>query len=340
MATSSAHIALGGAVCCSSRSTSSSPSPSSSSLSSLQKFGLSTRTLPRDGGSCNGVRRNGSSKLYHTSKSVAERRRWMRKFDRIGGWSVRAEAGSGSSAMVAKEMERVAAKEALILSIRDAGGLKGLTDPVAYDKAKIDVNEKILTLERLNPTPRPTTSPVLEGLWQFEWADARSPGIVAARTLLGRIPPALASIDSLTLLILDGSAQARGFLKIFNTVESSFTLFTKLTVEGPLRLKEEYVEGLVATPKVPEGSMPAQFKGVFDQLVSAIERLPDTIKEALNSGVKIPLSGMFSRELLISYLDEEVMVARDKSGVADVLLRLESPIMDSSTDVIVPEYMS
>lgn len=242
--------------------------------------------------------------------------------------------------MLAKEMERVAAKEALILSIKDAGGLKGLADPVANDKARIDVNEKILNLERLNPTPRPTTSPALEGLWQFEWAGAQSPGIVAARTLLGRFPSALASIDSLTLLILDGSAQARGFLKIFNTVESSFTLVTKLTVEGPLRLKEEYVEGLVATPTIPEGTIPPQFKGVFDQLVSAVQRLPDTIKEVLNGGVKIPLNGTFTRELLVSYLDDEIMVARDKSGVPDVLQRLETPLIDRSTDVIVPEYMS
>lgn len=35
-----------------------------------------------------------------------------------------------------------------------------------------------------------------------------------------------------------------------------------------------------------------------------------------------------------------VQVARDKSGVPDVLLRLEIPVMDSSADVIVPEYMS
>jgi hypothetical protein len=27
-------------------------------------------------------------------------------------------------------------------------------------------------------------SPLLEGLWEFKWAGARSPGVIAARTLL------------------------------------------------------------------------------------------------------------------------------------------------------------
>lgn len=73
-------------------------------------------------------------------------------------------------------------------------------------------------------------------------------------------------------------------------VESSFTLVTKITVVGPSRLKEEYVEGRVASPRVPDGTIPPQFKGLFDQLISTVQRLPDAIKEALNGGVKIPLS--------------------------------------------------
>lgn len=74
---------------------------------------------------------------------------------------------------------------------------------------RIDVNERIVGLERLNPTPRPTTSaflssilnyflntkivltsfktwfraPVFEGQWKFEWFGSSSPGLLAAKVL-------------------------------------------------------------------------------------------------------------------------------------------------------------
>ncbi|BBN09821.1 hypothetical protein MPTK1_4g22980 [Marchantia polymorpha subsp. ruderalis] len=256
--------------------------------------------------------------------------------ERVASVSVRASAAEST-----KELERFSAKGDLLLSIKDAGGLKGLGDRKTDSSAKIDVNEKILVLERMNPTPRPTTSPFLEGLWEFQYAGARSPGLVAAKILLKRFPSALASLTSLTLTILDGeNAKATGTLKFFNSVESSFTLTTKLAVEGPVKLKEQYVEGLFAPPTVTEGNIPSQFKGIADQIASAVERLPSSVKEVINGGVKLPLTNTFSRELLISYLDEEVMVVRDKSGIPDVLVRIEAPATDMAPVVVVPEYVS
>ncbi|BFI24897.1 hypothetical protein MPTK2_1g15970 [Marchantia polymorpha subsp. ruderalis] len=252
----------------------------------------------------------------------------------VGKIGIRAQASS--TVLVAKELERVAAKESLLLSIRDAGGLQGLADPEADARARIDVNEKILMLERLNPTPRPTTSALFDGSWEFQFAGAQSPGLVAAQTLLKGFSPSLASITSLTLLIGDGVAKATGKLKVLNTVESIFTLTSKLEVEGPLRLKEEYVEGLISTPTVPEGTIPSQLKGVMEQFTAAVAQLPDNMKDIVSSGVKLPLNNTFSRELLVSYLDEEVMVARDKSGIPDVLVRVESYV----TSTVVPEYVS
>lgn len=76
---------------------------------------------------------------------------------------------------------------------------------------RIDVNERITSLERLNPSPRPTTyvfttfellssytnlasvlgkwlfffsrSPCFEGRWNFEWFGSGSPGLLAARVI-------------------------------------------------------------------------------------------------------------------------------------------------------------
>lgn len=241
--------------------------------------------------------------------------------------------------MYAKEMERVAAKEALLLAIRDAGGDNVLTPATANASARIDVNERIVSLERLNPTPRPTTSPLLEGLWQFKWIGAGSPGQLAARTLLQRFPSAVATLLELSIYILDGSAKATASVKVFNSILSSVTLTSKLSVEGPLRLKEEYVEGFLSSPTVQEGSIPVQAQNAYEQFSNAIQRLPEAVKETISNGVKVSLAGTFERQLLISYLDEEILVARDEAGVPEVLARPLGSTM-VNTESVVSEYIS
>lgn len=234
-------------------------------------------------------------------------------------------------------MERIAAKEALLLAIKDAAGVDALSSGSTSDTGRIDVNERIIGLERLNPTPRPTTSPLLEGLWQFKWIGSQNPGQLATRVLLQRFPSAVATLTELTLLILGGSAKATASLKLFNTITSSVTLTSKLTTEGPLRLKEEYVEGELSTPIIQEGTIPMQVQNAYDQFLNAIQRLPDTLKNTLSNGVKISLAGTFERQILISYLDEEILIARDTSGVPEVLFHLTS---NATVVESVPEYVS
>ena len=41
--------------------------------------------------------------------------------------------------------------------IEDAGGVDALSNGAGNRSARIEVSEKVLALERLNPTPRPTT---------------------------------------------------------------------------------------------------------------------------------------------------------------------------------------
>lgn len=72
-------------------------------------------------------------------------------------------------------------------------------------------------------------------------------------------------------------------------IESKFILSTKLSVEGPLRMREEYVEGLLETPKIIEESVPEQLKGALGQAVSVVQQLPVPIRDAVSSGLTIPL---------------------------------------------------
>ncbi|XP_076940514.1 putative plastid-lipid-associated protein 13, chloroplastic isoform X2 [Bidens hawaiensis] len=242
----------------------------------------------------------------------------------------------GASATYAKEMERLSAKESLLLAFKDAGGFEALTAGQTTDMQKIDVNERIVGLERLNPTPRPTTSPFLEGRWNFEWIGYGSPGLFAAR-VLSEFPATVATLRKMDLVIKDGYAKITANIRFLNTIENNFILTTKLTVEGPLRMKEEYTEGVLETPTVDEGSIPQQLKGILGQAANTMQQLPAPIKDAVSNGLTIPLNGAFQRLLMISYLDEEILIIRDTSGAPEVLTRVD--VAQSPIDAI-EEYES
>ena len=76
-------------------------------------------------------------------------------------------------------------------------------------------------------------------------------------------------------------------------VESKFTLSSKLSVEGPLRMKEEYVEGFLDLPSVVEEAVPDQLRGPLGQAAGAHQQLPVTIRDVISSGIRIPLSKHF-----------------------------------------------
>ncbi|KAG2244019.1 hypothetical protein Bca52824_094154 [Brassica carinata] len=233
--------------------------------------------------------------------------------------------GSSPSSVYARDMERLSAKESLLLALKDAGGFEALVTGKTTSMQRIDVNERITSLERLNPSPRPTTSPCFEGRWNFEWFGSGSPGLLAARVIFERFPSTLANLSRMEIVIKDANAKATANIKLLNSIESKIVLSSKLTVEGPLRLREEYVEGMVESPTVIEEAVPEQLKGALGQATTTLQQLPAIIKDTLSSGLSIPLSGSFERFFMISYLDEEVLIVRDTSGVPEVLTRLETP---------------
>ncbi|XP_017412710.1 probable plastid-lipid-associated protein 13, chloroplastic isoform X1 [Vigna umbellata] len=248
------------------------------------------------------------------------------------------QAVQGAPAAYAKEMERLSAKESLLLAFKDAGGFEALVAGKTTEWQKIDVNERITGLERLNPTPRPTTSPFLEGRWNFEWFGSGSPGLFAARIIFENFPSSLANLSKMDVVIKDGNAKITANLTLLNSIDSKIILSTKLSVEGPLRMKEEYVEGGFVSPTIIEERVPEQLKGALGQAANAFQQLPAPIRDPVANGLKVPLSGSFQRLFMISYLDEEILIIRNTAGIPEVLTRLDaapSSLGDSS-----PEYES
>ncbi|XP_020082492.1 probable plastid-lipid-associated protein 13, chloroplastic isoform X1 [Ananas comosus] len=285
--------------------------------------------------------------LTPPSVPFGESRRGVAAFGRrgLGGARWRAmvqqqQTFQGPAASYAREMERLSAKEALLLAFKDAGGFQSLVSGKTTEMQKIDINERIVGLERLNPTPRPTTSPFLEGRWNFEWFGAGSPGSFAARFLFERSPTTLAYLLGLDMLIKDGYSKVTANLKFLNTIESKFLLTTRLSVEGPMRMKEEYVEGLLETPTVSEQAIPEQLKSIVGQATGTLQQLPALIKDAFANGLKLPLNGTFQRFFMISYLDEEILIIRDSAGAPDVLTRLEGLLPSATAEPMISEYES
>ncbi|CAN1803276.1 Probable plastid-lipid-associated protein 13, chloroplastic [Linum perenne] len=223
----------------------------------------------------------------------------------------------------------------LLTQFRDAGGFEALVTGKTTELQQIDVNEMIIGLERLSPTPRPTTvhlllqllcrSPYLEGRWNFEWFGAGSPGLFAARLLFQRFPSDFANLSKMDVVIKEGKAKVTANMKLLYSIDSTFTLSSQLTVEGPLRMKEEFMEGVLKTPKLIEETVPEQLKGALGQAISTLQQLPVPIRDVIAGGLRVPLAGAFQRLFLISYLDEEIMIMRDAAGVPEVLTRLEAP---------------
>lgn len=112
-------------------------------------------------------------------------------------------------------------------------------------------------------------------------------------------------------------------------VESKIVLNSRLSVEGPLRLKEEYVEAVLESPKVVEESVPEQLKGAFGQAVSTAQQLPVPVKDAISSGLKIPLSKHFNKFFSHFFLCrvQNINTLKDKSKLV-LYIFLDKSCMD------------
>ncbi|XP_028209076.1 probable plastid-lipid-associated protein 13, chloroplastic isoform X2 [Glycine soja] len=229
-----------------------------------------------------------SSSKFSSSLTLSSLQRGSNK--RSGCRAMVQQAVQGAPAAYAKEMERLSAKESLLLAFKDAGGFEALVSGKTTEWQKIDVNERITGLERLNPTPRPTTSPFLEGQWNFEWFGSGSPGLFAARFIFEIFPSTLANLSKMDVVIKDGNAKITANMRLLNSIENKVILSTKLSVEGPLRMKEEYVEGVLVTPTIIEERVPEQLKGALGQAANALQQLPTPIWDPVASGLKVPLN--------------------------------------------------
>ncbi|KAL1512297.1 hypothetical protein AB1Y20_005559 [Prymnesium parvum] len=204
------------------------------------------------------------------------------------------------------ELEDIVADDASIakdaLKAEVSQGLSSRSKP---DRAVI--GEILLALEAQNPTRSPATSPLLNGKWKFVYASGASPGLKALQLLLKSSSSApkspsgadLIDVQDTYLTITPDQPRAKASVQVrLLSFENTLTLASKLEAESAVRLCEtyQYSESEYMSLRLPFQS-PIEYK----------------------------------RSVLVSYLDDEVLVIRDSAGRPDILMRCEGVEWASSS---------
>jgi len=177
--------------------------------------------------------------------------------------------------------------------------------------ARASISETILKLERLNPTESPCLSNLLNGVWSLkysggyasEWAlpsptrqialflysGGYSPGIFGI-SLAQQLPSSLVEIGEVSISISREQPRVMAEVDVSTALSSSsgstVAVTARLDLESDVRFTETY------------------------EKVSVLGR-----------EVELPSMVQYSRELFVTYLDDEILIVRDASGVPEILVR-------------------
>ncbi|KAL7539655.1 hypothetical protein ACHAXR_009480 [Thalassiosira sp. AJA248-18] len=200
------------------------------------------------------------------------------------------------------------ASESVVSSIMDylPSSLASSGEISAYDRASI--NEAILKLEALNPTEDPVYSPLINGVWTLRYAGGYSeskipsptrdlalflysggysPGLFALG-LAQKLPAQLVELGELEISISRAQPriEAKIDVKLFGGSEDTIEVKARLEEDSGLRFTETYESASV-----------------------------------LGQTVDLPEALQYSRDLYVSYVDEDILVVRDGAGVPEILVR-------------------
>lgn len=178
------------------------------------------------------------------------------------------------------------------------------------DEKRAEINEYCLQLEKTNPTSNPTMSPLLNGVWELRYAagyeadwtlpsptrqlalflysGGYSPGVFCLN-LAQQLPAELVDVGDLEIAISRDQprVEAKVSVKLWNgSLESDVWVTARLEPKSGVRMRETYERA-----------------NVMDQEVD------------------IPSQLQYSRDLYVTYLDEDIMIVRDASGVPEILVR-------------------
>lgn len=178
--------------------------------------------------------------------------------------------------------------------------------------ARAKINEALLNLEAMNPTKNPTSSPLINGVWSLryaagyspEWAlpsptrdlalflysGGYSPGLFAL-SVAQKLPAALVEVGDLEIIISRNQPRIVAIVNLKflgGQSKSEVSVTANLEVKSTMRFSEVYESA-----------------------------------SAFGRKIEIPSQLKYSRELFVTYVDEDMLIVRDASGIPEVLVRKE-----------------
>eukprot|EP00930_Biecheleria_cincta_P031058 TRINITY_DN21540_c0_g1_i1.p1 TRINITY_DN21540_c0_g1~~TRINITY_DN21540_c0_g1_i1.p1 ORF type:complete len:307 (-),score=76.76 TRINITY_DN21540_c0_g1_i1:70-990(-) len=188
------------------------------------------------------------------------------------------------------------------------------------------VDEAIVALERLNANEEPVYSMELDGTWTVKYTGSYAPGLLSSPT------------RELALFLYGGGFSLGNALSSFTQGFWGQSLGVKL---GSKQVRIESGRDVEAVAEVDVAGrkekleykaelMPLSAFRMSEEVISV--KLPDPL-----GNQDLPLE--LRRSILVTYLDEEIMIVRDESGVPEVLVR-ELAAVKPADSMVVPKATS
>jgi len=177
-------------------------------------------------------------------------------------------------------------------------------------EARSNINEALLKLESLNPTEvDPTNSPLMNGVWSLRYAGGYDEDW------------ALQSPTRQLALFLYSGGYSPGLfaLRLANTLPTGLVETGELEIA--ISREQPRIEAKIDVTLFGGASNSVVVKARLDSVSDV--RLTETYESAtvLDQAIDIPQALQYSRDLYITYLDDEILVVRDGSGVPEILVR-------------------
>ena len=197
--------------------------------------------------------------------------------------------------------------ESLVTSILDLLPALGELE----ESKRAEMNEALLKLESLNPTPSPALSPLLNGVWELRYA-----GLYTSDGAIGAFSPT----RQLALFVYSGG-YSPGLFALELAQKIPFVEIASLDIS--ISREQPRVEGTVTINSPLMGESTVSVKSKLDVLSDV--RLRETYESAtvMGSTMELPEIAKYSRDIYVTYVDEDLLIIRDGSGVPELLVRKE-----------------
>lgn len=174
------------------------------------------------------------------------------------------------------------------------------------------------------------------------YAGGLKPGLLLQ--VLDKLPAAVGgacSVEQLSVTFAGGGTDAptaEGTLA--GSVLSAplrFSLKSALRAETDCRMRETYVQATLFDRTVREARVAGARASASSPHARALTRRlapPQTGPCALSAQVGMPSGLQLSRSLMLTYLDDDLLVIRDETGAAEVLERVLGPIVDEAAEFV------